>query len=64
MTNKKTRNEQRKQNDKTPPARRETKASNPAGHVTNPPAGYKQPMPHVTDDTRVVHAEESNREDG
>jgi len=59
MANKKTRNEQRKNNDTTPPARRKAKSANPAGHVAEPPKGAQ-----VNDDNRVIHAEEPNRDDG
>jgi len=59
MANKKARNEQRKNNDTTPPARREAKSSNPSGHVTPQSRGTK-----LSDDNRVIHAEEPNRDDG
>jgi len=45
MANKKTRNAQRKNNDQSPPARREAKSE-------------------LNDDTRVIHGEEPNRDDG
>jgi hypothetical protein len=39
--------------------RKKNNSGNPAGHVAKPPKGSK-----VNDDTRVVHAEEPNRDDG
>jgi len=55
LANKKTRNEQRKNSDKVPPARREAKSK---GKSTFNEKGK------LNDDTRVIHAEEPNRGDG
>lgn len=38
------------------------KSSNPSGHVAKPPRGSKPTR--LTDDTRVIYAEEPNRDDG
>ena len=45
------------------PKRKDSKSSNPSGHITKPPKEYAKPI-HLDDDTRVVHAEEPNRKDG
>ena len=43
--------------------RKEDKSSNPSGPVTKPPADTKEPI-RLRDDTRVIYAEETNRDDG
>ena len=48
---------------RTSPKRKKDKSSTPAGHVANPPADTKRPT-RLNDDTRVVYAEEPNRDDG
>jgi len=42
--------------------KRKNDKSNPSGQVAKPPEGFEQPR--LDDDTRVVFAEETNREDG
>jgi len=56
MANKSTRNEQRKNKDQTPPARREAKSKGKAD--------FNKKGSNLTDDNRVIHAEEPNRDDG
>jgi len=48
---------------RTSTKRKKSNAGNPAGHVAEPRKDSKSPI-GVNDDNRVIHAEESNRDDG
>jgi len=43
--------------------RKKNNDGNPAGHVAEPRKSFRSPG-QVNDDTRVIHAEEPNRDDG